>query len=137
MYFNVRSLLPKIDNLRILCSVYSPDIICVVESWLDVDILDCEISVQGYSVIRLDRCRHGSGVLMYVKAVFTSLLLFKGSTDFECIVISILCTTSGTSPDLTIALFYRPPNSSPDWKRLHQGKSGTTPLQILVLSPIT
>ena len=42
----MRSLLPKIGNLRIPCSVYSPDIICVVESWLDVDILDSEISVK-------------------------------------------------------------------------------------------
>ena len=72
MYFNARSLLSKIDNyLRILCSVYSPDIICVVESWLDSDITDSEISVQGFSVIRLDRCRHGD-----VKTVFSYLFSF-------------------------------------------------------------
>ena len=53
-YFNVRSLLPKIDNLKLFCSVYSPDIICVVETWLDGDILDSEISIQGYSIVRLD-----------------------------------------------------------------------------------
>ena len=76
MYFNVRSLLPKIDNLRILCSVHSPDIICVVESWLDSDITDSEISIQGFSIIRLDRCRHGGGVLMYVKTVFSYLFSF-------------------------------------------------------------
>ena len=93
--------------------MYSPDIICVVESWLDSDITDSEISIQGFSIIRLDRCRHGGGVLMYVKTVFTCSLLFKGTTDFEFIVISILCTSSGTSPDLTVAIFYRPPNSNP------------------------
>ena len=112
LYFNVRSLLPKIDNLRVLCSSYSPDIICVVESWLDSNITDLEISLQGYSVIRLDRCRHGGGVLMYIKSVFTSCLLYKGTTVFEFIVVSIKCTVSSLSkPDLVIALFYRPPDS--------------------------
>ena len=67
MYFNARSLLPKIDNLRGLCSLYFPDIICVVETWLHEDILDSEISIEGFSIMRLDRTRHGGGVIVYVK----------------------------------------------------------------------
>ena len=55
LYYNVRSLLPKIDNLRILCCAYSPDILCVVESWLNSNISDQEISLQDYSIFRLDR----------------------------------------------------------------------------------
>ena len=114
LYFNVRSLIPKIDNLRILCSIYSPDVICVVESWLDTDIDDSEISIQGYSVIRLDRSRHGGGVLIYVNCLFFYSLLFKGAADFECIVLSLSCSVHHkSSPDVTITLFYRPPNSCP------------------------
>jgi len=45
MYFNVRSLLPKIEHLRVICSLFSPGIVCIVESWLDDTISDCEISV--------------------------------------------------------------------------------------------
>ena len=48
LYFNVRSLLPKLDHLRVTCSVFSPDIVCIVESWLDDTISDNEIFVQGY-----------------------------------------------------------------------------------------
>ena len=44
LYFNVRSLLPKIDDLRLVCSLYSPHVICIVESWLD---MDSEICIQG------------------------------------------------------------------------------------------
>ena len=71
LYFNVRSLLPKIDNLRLICAVVKPGIICVVESWLDSSIEDSEISIQGYQVVRLDRTRHGGGLVIYVNSLFT------------------------------------------------------------------
>ena len=106
LYFNVRSLLPKIDNLRAICTLYSPDIVCIVETWLDDTILDSEISVQGYSVCRLDRSRHGGGILIFVKSMFIYSLLFKGSVDFECLVMSVnsdKCNAS--SPNFTVVLF--------------------------------
>ena len=53
LYFNVRSLLAKLDELRILCSSFSPDIVCIVETWLDDNIDDTEVSIQGYHVYRL------------------------------------------------------------------------------------
>ena len=65
-YFNARSILPKLDQLRALCAVDSPDIVCVVETWLDRDISDNELVVEGYRVVRKDRNRHGGGVLMYI-----------------------------------------------------------------------
>ena len=43
----------------------------VVETWLDDTISDSEIFIQGYSTCRLDRTRHGGGVLMYIKCVLT------------------------------------------------------------------
>ena len=66
--------------------LYSPDIICIVESWLDNFVLDSEIYIQGYSLCRLDRSRHGGGVLFYLKSMFTYSVLFKGSTEFECLI---------------------------------------------------
>ena len=66
----MRSLLPKIDNLRSICALYSPDIVCIVETWLDDTILDSEIAIQGYHLCRLDRSRHGGGVLIYVRCMF-------------------------------------------------------------------
>ena len=42
-----------------------PGIICIVESWLCKDIEDKEIDIPGYIVHRLDRNRHGGGIVMY------------------------------------------------------------------------
>lgn len=73
--------MPKIDDLRILCSymLFLPDIICVVETWLDDTIDDSEICVQGYCVhrSRVDHNRHGGGVLIYVKTVFNCCVLYS------------------------------------------------------------
>ena len=65
--------------------------------------------------MRLDRTRHGGGIIIYVKRLFIFSPVFLGTPEFECIVLSINCSSSShshNSPDFTIALFYRPPNSS-------------------------
>ena len=67
MYFNCRSLLPKIDELTVLCFMNIPDVVCLVETWLCMDILDTELSIPNYSIVRLDRNRHGGGVAMYIR----------------------------------------------------------------------
>ena len=100
------------DSLRSICSVYSPDVVCIVETWLDDTISNSEIFIQGYSLCRLDRSRHGGGVLFFVKSMFTYSLLFKGTPDFECLIMSVKCSVGTSGPDFTVALFYRPPNSS-------------------------
>ena len=43
------------------------DIVCLVETWLCMDILDMKISIPNYSIVRLDRNRHGGGVAMYIR----------------------------------------------------------------------
>ena len=55
MYYNVRSLLPKLDELRIVCETEKPGIVCIVESWLDNSISDNEISIPTYQLFRHDR----------------------------------------------------------------------------------
>ena len=64
-------------------------VICIVETWLDIDILDSEICIQGYCLCRLDRTRHGGGVLIYVNNMFTHTVLFKGTPDCELLIVSI------------------------------------------------
>ena len=109
VYFNVRSLLPKIDNLRLICASLCPSFVCVVETWLSSEIDDSEICIQGYTSIRLDSSRHGGGLVIYVHNLFSFSVLFKESPDFEFLVLS--CKSSINSPDF-ILLFYRPPSSN-------------------------
>ena len=62
LYYNARSVLPKIDLLRAeAAAANDPAVICIVESWLSDDILDAEISIDGYHIVRLDRNRYGGG----------------------------------------------------------------------------
>lgn len=91
LYFNVCSLLPKIDNLRLICAVFKPGIVCVVESWLNNSIQDVEISIQGCQIVRLDHTRHGGGLVIYVNNLLTCSVLYRGSPDFEFIM---LCLTA-------------------------------------------
>jgi len=45
MYFNARSVIPKIDELRAIAEAKHPDMICIVESWLSTEIPDNELLI--------------------------------------------------------------------------------------------
>ena len=62
VYYNARSHLPELDDVSV---AESPDIICVVETWLSNSLSDYEIVLPGYQCVRCDRDRHGGGILMY------------------------------------------------------------------------
>ena len=109
LYFNARSVVPKHDELCTVVKVNNPDIVCIVETWLSADILDIEIALFGYQVHRLDRNRHGGGVLFYVRDNFVTNL-YPSPDNLEILTLSI----SNVNNKVCISLFYRPPNSPPD-----------------------
>ena len=49
IYFNARSPLPKIDELH--AEADSPNILCVVESWLSNDFSDNELAIDQYQIL--------------------------------------------------------------------------------------
>ena len=76
LYYNARSLLPKLDDLFVTIETHNfPDIVCIVESWLGHDVRDQEIAIPNYNIFRHDRNRHGGGVLIYVKDSYTTSVL--------------------------------------------------------------
>ena len=105
---NVRSLLPKIDLLRSLCSVESYDIVAICESWLSADVLNSEICIDGYNTIRKDRNRHGGGVLLYIKNSIPYTHLQIQHPDLEL----IMAECHIKSRLYTLGVFYRPLSSS-------------------------
>lgn len=64
---NVRSLRPKMDELHAVVSVTKPEIICLTETWLNINIPDSAIQLGNYACMRRDRpdgqC---GGVCVYV-----------------------------------------------------------------------
>ncbi len=105
LYYNARSLLPKLDELAATTEALQPTVVCVVETWLSNEITDSEISLEGYVTYRLDRNRHGGGVIMYVHSCVSSELLLLGPENLEFISISV---SSHSTCKHCISLFYRP-----------------------------
>ena len=70
--------MPKLDELRAAILIHKPDIICIVETWLDESISDNEVGIQNYDIVRLDRNRHGGGILIYVNSSFSHSLVSQG-----------------------------------------------------------
>ena len=46
-----------------------PDVICIVETWLDDNINDGEISITDYNIYRLDRKRYGGDLAFHVYVI--------------------------------------------------------------------
>ena len=108
MYFNCRSILPKIDELAALCSTNNPDIVCLVETWLCGNILNNELYIPNYSIIRHDRNRHGGGVAIYIHNSIKYQILMTGPANLELLVVSLFRNNF----KLCLGVFYRPPSSS-------------------------
>ena len=67
IHFNINSLLPKIDELRIIAKSTNAAIIGISESKLDESVLEPEIEIDDYKILRCDRSRQGRGVACYMR----------------------------------------------------------------------
>lgn len=64
---NVRSLVGKIDMVRIWAISTNANVFVLSETWLNKSISDKDVSVGGYNLFRIDRPKKGGGVAIYVK----------------------------------------------------------------------
>ena len=74
VYWNVRSLISKIDSIRLEIHDMHPDIISICETWLHNNIDDSEVNIDGYNMTCMDRktnidgtIKRGGGLCIYVK----------------------------------------------------------------------
>ena len=110
LYYNARSILPKLDELRAGVLFQKPDMICIVETWLSEVVTDYELLLPYYQIHRLDRNRHGGGVVLYVHNSLSCKLLLKGGPhNLEFLALSV--TSALVANKFCICLFYRPPSS--------------------------
>lgn len=107
LYYNARSLVHKIDELAANCLLYKPDIVCIVETWLDKEIKDTEINIPNYTLTRLDRNRHGGGIAIYVANNLPFSIVAAGPNLLEFLVICIELPRG----KLGVSLLYRPPST--------------------------
>ena len=96
LYCNARSILPKLACLCAEAVANNPSIICIVETWLSENISDSEISIENYQIARLDRNRHGGGVLMYIHNSLSWEILQRGPNDLELMALSVSSSSINT-----------------------------------------
>ena len=66
IHVNPRSLLPKLDELRLIATRTNAVVMGVTETWLDSSVEDAEVEIQGSIIQRQDKQRSGGGVCIYV-----------------------------------------------------------------------
>ena len=111
----VRSVLPKIDEIRLTCLSYNLDILALAETWLSPDVSDTEVAIPNYALFRLDRNRHGGGVAIYVhNSISAQSILLPHIPELEL----ILAITTRLST-FTIGVYYRPPNRNDSLQIFH------------------
>ena len=111
-HLNVRSLLPKMEEIRFIVATADFDIFCINESWLDPSIYEHEFKIDGYSAISRPRNRHGGGVMIYVK----ECLKFNRRLDLEIHDIeSIWVEINFEKTQMLVCSMYRPPSSDRDY----------------------
>ena len=70
IHLNVNSLLPKIEELRIIAKLSNAAVTGISESKLDDSVLSSKIHIDNDNIIRCDRNRHGGGVVCYIRNDF-------------------------------------------------------------------
>ena len=119
VYWNVRSIVNKLEQIHQYISNNGIDVLCISETWMHERISDAQIKLKGYNLIRLDRKHNnastrGGGLCIFIKDHYS----FTGCTeacfnvtnnDIELQTIQI--NLKYTRPIFIINL-YRPPSGN-------------------------
>jgi exonuclease III len=113
---NVRSLPARVDELSCICYEKSIGIACITETWLQNDISDIEINIQGYLTYSRDRSdgRRCGGVVFYVRNdIPCTILKSAQSPDVESLWLLYRANQMPRSVSHTlIGLIYHPPDAN-------------------------
>jgi len=114
IYLNARSIINKIDELRILAREHKPDIIGVVETWLNENIYDREVEIDDYCIIRKDRINDnklvGGGIVIYVQKDISCLNVTEEyCSNIDHLWIKLI---GKNCRQINLGIFYRPPDSN-------------------------
>lgn len=67
LHVNVRSLVPKMDQLKVWVESSNPHVLVLTETWLRNSVSYPDTSITGYNLFRQDRSSKGGGVAIYSK----------------------------------------------------------------------
>ncbi|XP_019631566.1 PREDICTED: uncharacterized protein LOC109475403 [Branchiostoma belcheri] len=113
IHLNIRSLLPKLDEIRAALINNPVDILTLNETWLDPSIDDNELYIPNYTLYRKDRNRQGVGVACYVTDNLQHKLITElTELDIEGVWVEV---KHNVGKPIVIGSVYRPPNSTTEF----------------------
>ena len=109
---NINSVLKYMDELHLLISHSSIDILAINESKFDDSILGNEINVIGYNIVRKDRNRSGGGAVLYIRDTIS----FSERKDLVPESLEMICIEVRWPHRMAylISTWFWPPNCSND-----------------------
>ena len=107
---NARSLLPKIDELKLIAELRSPSIICITETWLNDTVESSTIALSNYNICRSDRSlRRGGGIAVYTRLDLVFVDITSSYNRIDNVDFSVLDISSHK---LLLICIYIPPSVS-------------------------
>ena len=92
---NARSLLPNIDELKLIAEMKTPTMICITEAWLMNSVESSLTGVPNYQISRSDHnYRRGGGVAVYLRngIYFTNLTTkFSVLQNAHVLILDVQC----------------------------------------------
>lgn len=117
-HLNVRSLKSirnnTIDQVRSLLEGQSIDVFAVSETWLNSEVSDAEVSIDGYTLYRKDRGSRGGGVAIYIKSSISHNLCVELTNDSDIEAVWLLVKLAHRKP-FKVCCVYRPPSAGEDY----------------------
>ena len=112
LHLNINSLLPKIDEIRFIAKQSNASIIGISESKLDSSILNSELDIDEYNLVRLDHSRRvvegGGGE---VTCCIRRSLSYNHKSSFCCNIESIFTDIFlPKSKPILVGVLYWPPD---------------------------
>jgi hypothetical protein len=110
LHANIRSLIPKILEVKLLLEKTKAAVLAISETWVDSSVPDGKLNIEGYNILRRNCSRHSGGVCLYIKHGLAFNLRPDLNTDgLEAIFTEILLPKS---KPIIIGACYHPPNDN-------------------------
>ena len=108
--FNVSRLVLRFNQVRFEVESHNYDIVAITETFLNDQVTDDLIRLQGYDLIRSDRlARMGGGVAIYIKSEISARVLISSSSYPESLCDFLIIELKMNGENLLFSVIYRPP----------------------------
>ena len=136
IHLNVRSMIAKMDMIRIWAYSTNADVIVISETWLSKSVLDKDIGIDGYNVYRTDRPKRGGGIAIFIKHKFHVNVRLSSSVSKQFEFLALDLEVSKTL-HITVVGCYRTPSAvSGALSSLMQHLSGLNFNEIVVIGDL-